>query len=503
MSTLSIAAAAGAESFAGNTTSLRFAVALSAPAAQRVSLAYATADSAAAKSPATAGTDYTATAGALVFEIGQTLAFIDVPILGDAVVESEESFDMVLSAAVGATLGKEATLTATGTIADDEPTLSIADATVDEGAATTGGLLHFAVTLSAAAPQDVTVAYATADGSKDAATAGADYTATSGTLTIATGKTTGHVDVPVLPDSTVETDETLSLTLSTPGGAGFGKSTELAATGTIIDDESATGGSGTLSVTTTSSYEDGIVYFSLSLSAPTSNEVSVAYAAANTKSKAKTGLAKSGQDFAPTKGTLTFAPGETARTIAIPLYDDNIAEGTETFSLVLSNAQGAAFAGGGKTLTTTGTLLDDEPTLTAAAAELYEPVTPADGTPLADNLKLMRFAVALSAPASEEVAVTYAATKTKPPKGTKIAKGELTPYASPGQDFVASSGILTFVPGAVTAYAYVEVYDDARVENDETFSLVLSKAVGAGFANSATSLTVTGTILDNEPSVSL
>ena len=100
--------------------------------------------------------------------------------------------------------------------------LSVADARVREASDAT---LDFAVTLSRASRAPVAVAYATADGS---ATAGSDYTATSGTLTFAAGETSKTVSVPILDDAHDEGEETLTLGLT-------------AATGAVIADGEATG----------------------------------------------------------------------------------------------------------------------------------------------------------------------------------------------------------------------------------------------------------------------
>ena len=76
--------------------------------------------------------------------------------------------------------------------------------------------LDFAVTLNRAASHEVSVDYATQD---ETATAGADYTATSGTLTFAAGETAKTVSVPVLDDAIDEGKETMRLLLSNPKGA--------------------------------------------------------------------------------------------------------------------------------------------------------------------------------------------------------------------------------------------------------------------------------------------
>ena len=91
--------------------------------------------------------------------------------------------------------------------------LSVADARAEEGIDAT---LDFAVTLDRETTATVTVDYATSD---DTATAGEDYTATSGTLTFAAGETEKTVSVPVLDDGRDEGEETLTFTLSNPSGA--------------------------------------------------------------------------------------------------------------------------------------------------------------------------------------------------------------------------------------------------------------------------------------------
>ena len=102
--------------------------------------------------------------------------------------------------------------------------LSVADAEVDEAE---GALLDFVVTMSKPRFTATTVAYATSDGT---ATAGSDYTATSGRLTFAAGEISKTVPVTVHDDSHDEGAETMVLTLSDPSGAMLG---DASATGTI------------------------------------------------------------------------------------------------------------------------------------------------------------------------------------------------------------------------------------------------------------------------------
>ena len=106
------------------------------------------------------------------------------------------------------------------------PGIAVADATVREAG---GAALAFAVTLSRAASETVTVDWATSDGT---ATAGSDYTAGSGTLTFAAGETEKTVSVSVLDDSIDEGHETFTFTLSNASG-GNAWLKDATATGTI------------------------------------------------------------------------------------------------------------------------------------------------------------------------------------------------------------------------------------------------------------------------------
>ena len=108
--------------------------------------------------------------------------------------------------------------------------LSVADAEVEEGP---DAKLGFEVSLSRAVNEEVTVAYATSDGS---ATTGNDYTAASGTLTFAANETSKTVEVTVLDDAHDEGSETLTFTLSSPSPSRV-KLGDATATGTITNDD--------------------------------------------------------------------------------------------------------------------------------------------------------------------------------------------------------------------------------------------------------------------------
>jgi len=184
---------------------------------------------------AIASSDYTSTSGILSWANGDTgNKTFTVPITNDTLDEANETFTVTLSSPTGAaTLGSPTSATVTITDDDPTPTVQFSAASSSGSEATTPASI--AVILSAASGQTVTVNYATANGT---ATAGSDYTATSGTLTFNPGVTSQTISVPIINDTTVEGNETFTVTLSGPtGGATSGIPSS--ATVTIIDDDPA------------------------------------------------------------------------------------------------------------------------------------------------------------------------------------------------------------------------------------------------------------------------
>src|SRR5262245_60461989 len=217
----------GATVIEGNTgtANATITVTLSHPTSVEVTVDYATADG-----TATAGMDYLATSGTLSFVPGETSKTITVPVLGDRLHESNETFFVNLSNATNADIyyGQ-----GVGTIFDDEPRISITDFTKAEGKRNKTTLFTFTVTLSAAYDQPVTVSYRTADGT--ATTGDGDYVAKSGTLTFAPGETTKTITIEVKGDSKREADETFYLDLfGLSSNALFTKNRGI---GTILNDD--------------------------------------------------------------------------------------------------------------------------------------------------------------------------------------------------------------------------------------------------------------------------
>jgi probable HAF family extracellular repeat protein len=205
------------------------------------------------------------------------------------------------------------------------PSISVADApAVTEGNAGTGAAT-FTVTLSAASTQTITVAYATGN---DTATAGSDYQAATGTLTFAPGEISKTITVPVIGDRLSEPNEMFVVTLSSPTNATIGGSQ---AVGTIVDDEPRIS-IGNVTKKEGNGKKTTLFTFTVTLSAAYDQAVTMSFRTVNGTATT------SDNDYIPKTGTLTFAPGETTKTITIEVRGDSKREANETFYLDLFGA---------------------------------------------------------------------------------------------------------------------------------------------------------------------
>jgi hypothetical protein len=201
------------------TTPAVFTLTLSRDHEQAIAVTVATTGGGPTPPAATAGTDFAnLPATALTFAPGVNTRTVSVNVIGDTIVEANnESFGLALSnPPAGVTLARTKAL---GIILDDDSSRTVAMSplaiNVQEPASGTAPAV-FTVVLNVAAGNPVTVNYATANGT---ATAGADYTATSGTLSFDPGEASKTVSVDVRADGTAEPRERFTLTLSAPTNA--------------------------------------------------------------------------------------------------------------------------------------------------------------------------------------------------------------------------------------------------------------------------------------------
>ncbi|MGH9154935.1 MAG: Calx-beta domain-containing protein [Acidimicrobiales bacterium] len=247
------------------------------------------------------------------------------------------------------------------TIRNDDgssPRLSIGDVTVTEDDTTA----VFTVGLSPVSSQAVSVTFATADGT---ASAGADYVATTGTLTIPPGASSGTVAVPVLEDSVPEADETFLVNLSAAGNATIADNQ---AVGTITDDDTNIP---SLSIDDASLVEaDQNCVFTVRLSAPSAQAVNVSFATAN-------GGAVTPSDYTATSGTLVLPPGAGSGTIAVMVHADQVVEPDEIFVVTLSAPLNAVIADGVGVCT----IIDDDVAPTTTTTSTTVPPTTSTTVP--------------------------------------------------------------------------------------------------------------------------
>jgi len=226
-----------------------------------------------------------------------------------------------------------------------KPALAISDAFTVEGNTGTH-VLTFTVSLSAAFNWTITVDYTTADST---ARAGSDYEGTFGTLTIPAGQTTGTITVAVKGDRLGETNEVFVVYLGGLTNATFADSQ---AVGTIVDDDRPV--SISISDVTKAEGKKGqttLFTFTVTLSAACDQPVTMSYKTVNGTAKT------SDNDYVAKSGTLTFAPGETTKTITIEVKGDSKKEANESFYLDLFGNSGNSLLIDGRGV---GTILNDD-----------------------------------------------------------------------------------------------------------------------------------------------
>jgi hypothetical protein len=284
-------------------------------------------------------TDYQLYSDTVTFQPSDTSKQVTVLVNGDTAVEPDETFSVKLSNPQLATVGDD---TGQGTVQnDDAGTLQFSAAAYSVGEG--GASVTLNVTRTGATGGAASVSYATSDGT---AAASSDYTANSGTLNWSAGDSSAKtITVSVANDNVYESDETFNVTLSSPAGATLG--TPSSATVTISEDDAAPSVSvGDVTVAEPASGQS-YAQFPVTLSGnATALTTTVSYTTAD-------GTAAAPGDYTSISGTLTFAPGETTKYVAVVVKSDNVSDPNETFNLNLSGPVNATVADGAGVATIT------------------------------------------------------------------------------------------------------------------------------------------------------
>ncbi|MBI1733651.1 MAG: SBBP repeat-containing protein [Candidatus Rokubacteria bacterium] len=432
-----------------------------------VSVNYATTPT---NSTATANLDYRPVAGTLVFPPGTLSQTFTVPILDDRLDEANEVVRLALTSPTGgAALGTIRTAELTITDDDTAGTVQFSAATYSVGEA--AGSATIRVTRTGGTAGGVTVRFAT---SNDSATAGQDYRATSGVVTFAADEMTRTFTVPILNDGIGESVETLTLTLTEPGGGAVLGGIPVA-TLSIVDDEPTVR---LRSATETVRENGGFATIVIQRGGAATGTATVDYATSDA-------TAVAGVDYTATSGTVTFRPGVTVQSVVVPLLNDALIEPEKTFRLRLANASGATLVEPSGVVVTLED--DDQGGALEFSSATYR--VPEDG----NNAVIT---VTRSGGSAAAVTVDYA---TGPPDAAPAITA-----ATAGSDFVATTGRLTFAEGETSKTFSIRIRDDALAEGTEVVKLTLS-APGPGGSTGSPTLGGRSTallhIVDTEQSV--
>ena len=305
-----------------------------------------------------------------------------------------------------------------------------------------GGSATITVTRTGVANDVSTVQYATSNGS---ATAPADYTSRSGTLTLNPGETTKTFTIPIINDTLDENDETINLTLSNPSGGTLGDTTT--AVLTITDNDTA----GTVQFSQASySVTEGAasVTITVTRAGGAASGVTVDYATSN-------GTAAAGSDYTAKSGTLTFGAGVTSKTFAIPIVKDTLDESDETVNLTLSNPTGGATLGTPDTAVLT--IIDND----SGGVLQFSSATYSVNEGVLSGKAVIK--VTRSGGSASGVSVDYTITD-----GTAVS----------GTDYNATNGTLIFAAGQTSKTFTIDIINDPVDEPNKTVNLALLNPQG-------------------------
>ena len=328
-----------------------------------------------------------------------------------------------------------------------------------------GGSVDIEIKLNRPAVGNERVSYATTNGT---ATSGSDYTSESGSMSFPMGETTRIINLTIKEDSTVEGSETFSVTLSSPTNAVLGSPKVAVVTITDNDLPSAT----VASATYTKAENGGNVAIQIKLNTPALGGEKVSYTTSN-------GTAMAGSDFTTKSGTVTFTANQTTKTINVPIINDSLVEGNETFNFEISLPANPTVSLGAQKAAVV-TITDDDtagqPTVTfdSGSATINEGA----GT--------VTIGVSLSKVAAGDITLTYS-----------TQNGS----ATAGSDFTgtgAGTKSVTFAAGTTKQSIVIPIADDTVVESAETFTVLLQEAPGAD-PGAIGETTVTITDNDNNP----
>jgi hypothetical protein len=431
-------------------------------------------------------TSFTASAGTVSFAAGSSTATVIVDPEADTVVEPDET--VVLTLASGAGYNVASPAAATGTILNDDSSVSVAvsPASVAEDGATNlvytftrAGVTTSPLTVNFSVGGTATFGASPNDYTQSGATS---FTTSAGSVTIPAGSSTATVTIDPEADTTVEPDETVDLTVT--AGSGYTVGLPSSAVGTITNDDTDV----TVAVSPASVTEDGptnLVY-TFTRAGVTSNSLTVNFSVGGTATfgASPNDYTESGAaSFTASSGSVTFAPGSSTASVTVDPEADTTVEPDETVDLTLTPGSGYNVA---SPSSASGTILNDDTDVSVA-------VSPA--AVLEDGPTNLVYTFTRNGVTSNSLTVHFSV------GGTATFGASPNDYTESGAtSFTSSSGTVTFAPGSSTATVTVDPEADNTIEPDET--VVLTLTAGTGYNVSSPS-SATGTILNDDADVSV
>ena len=453
----------------GGSTPIEFAVELSAAPApgQAVTVNVATLDGS-----AKAGLDYARLSTTkLTFAPGEARQLVQVAVTGDTLVEADETFRLVASGPTGVVLadseGWATIATDDGVVPAPAPrTISVSDARLTESTtASAVATVDIRLSSPALAGESVSVRVAGADST---ATSGADYSPVPSTVVVfGPGEVAHTIQVTAVDDALAELTESFVVNLSSPTGAVLA---DTQARVWVVSDEAPI----TLAASDPWIFEppaggNSLAGVTLRLSQPPAEGQSVSVVVATADS-----TAKSASDYTKLATTrVTFAAGEISQSVALEVAGDDLREGNETFSVVLSNPVGLVIADASGTVTIAD---DDGPaSVSAADAWISEGATGATSS--------LVFPVSLSSAPGAGQQFTL-----------KVSTVGVSATAASDYTTLPST-VLTFEPGELQKSVAVTVLGDSSPEPDEVVHLSIASATGGLVISDSVAV---GTLLNDD-----
>ena len=419
--------------------------------------------------------------GWVTIPAGYASTTITIAPIDDAMIESNETVTLTLSADSGYTVGTPAS--ASVTIADNDALVEVSMAAPVSTASEEGPAAgQFTLTRTGGTASDLTVYY-TVGGTADYYME-PDYSGLpnfdgmgNGWVTIPAGYASTTITVTPIDDAFVESDETITLTLSS--GAGYTAGAPSTATVTIADNDVLA--EVTVVATDATATESGPTtgQFSVTRTGSTANSLDVQYWVSGTADyEMEPDYAGLPNFDGMGNGWVTIPAGQSSAVITITPIDDAVAEDSETVALSLSVDAGYTVGTPGAANLT----IDDNDGLPEVTITATEPAAAEEGTAAGV------FTVTRTGSTGSALTVFYSAAGTADYDVEPDYSG-LTNFSGMGDGWV------TIAPGDFSAVITITPIDDALVESDETVTLTLTSDAGYT-VGTPTSASVT--IADND-----